>query len=75
MATQRDSFTDDEMGKLVTLGDSFWYAFGVLAAKHIAQMPQELEGAVTAYLQDKCSIYGSLYAKHLPPFREKLGTM
>jgi hypothetical protein len=58
--------TEDESIKLCDIGNSFWDQLGKLAAKHIAQMPEELEGITTTYLQDKCSIYGTRYSKELP---------
>jgi hypothetical protein len=63
--------TEDEHIRLVDVGDSFWRELGLLAAKHIAMMPEEIEHEVTMYLQDRCSIYGSPYSEPLAKLREE----
>ena len=57
--------TEAEHIQLLEVGDSFWLALGELAAHHIAQMPERLEAQTIAYLQDKCSIYGTAYRADL----------
>lgn len=61
---------DDEHIQLVEVGDSFWQKLGVLAAEHIAQMPEHLEHETIMYLQDRCSIYGTRYDEVLSNLRE-----
>ena len=61
----RTAITDAEHEKLCKVGDSFWHELGKLAAKHILMMPKDLEDLTTAYLQDKCSIYGTEYSEML----------
>lgn len=68
---QRHCLTEEEHDKLAEIGDSFWLALGKLAAKHILQMPAELEDLTTAHLQDKCSIYGTRYGEIIDKARRK----
>ena len=62
--------TEAEHIRLVDVGDRFWKELGWLAAQHIAMMPKGIEGQVTVYLQDKCSIYGTEYDKELARLRK-----
>jgi len=63
--------TSEEHIKLVAVGDRFWSSLGQLAAEHINMMPKDLERITVDYLQDKCSIYSTTYAKHLAYLRKK----
>jgi hypothetical protein len=64
-AIQVYSLTEEEHLDLVDVGDSFWHAFGKLAAEHIQKMPPQLRDVTTQYLQEKSSIYGSRYDEFL----------
>lgn len=68
---QRMQFTEAEHINLVKTGNRFWTAFSKLIAECVADMPEELEGEVLAYLQDKASVYGSKYDDYLPAARAK----
>lgn len=57
--------TEEQHIKLVVVGDKFWNDLGKLAGKAISQFPPEIQDEVTCYLQDKCSIYGTDYEKHI----------
>lgn len=67
--------TRDQHIKLVEVGDSFWQKLGVLAAEHVAMLPEDIEPEVIAYLQDVCSIYGTRYNEHLEKLRQNEGHM
>jgi hypothetical protein len=62
--------TEEEHIKLVEIGNSFWKKLGILAAEHIAQLPEHMEEETTMYLQDKCSIYSTRYSEHLALIRK-----
>ena len=62
---------EEEYELLNEIGNSFWEALGKLAAEHIAKLPSEIEGNVTAYLQDRCSIYRTRYDEYLAAERAK----
>ncbi len=66
--------TEDQHLVLLDVGNSFYDALSVLAADHIAQLPKECQTETTEYLQEICSIYGSVYDKYLPGCRAKRGT-
>ena len=61
--------TEEEHIRLANVGDIFYRDFSKLVARHIAKMPTDLETVTVAYLQDKCSIYGSQYAEYLNRMR------
>ena len=64
--------TEDQELKILEVKNSFWEKLGHIAAEHIAMMPEEMEGHLTAELQDSCSIYGTRYDEHLPGERAAL---
>ena len=61
--------TEDQHIKLVAVGDDFWNEFGDFAAKYVALFPKEIEDEVIDYLQDKCSIHGSIYKSKVAYYR------
>jgi hypothetical protein len=61
----RYKITDAEHERMVEVGNLFWDALGRLAATHIALMPAELHDWAAEYLQERCSVYGTEYDKHL----------
>jgi len=65
----RNHMTEEEHIKLVEVGDEFWEKLGRAAAEAIAQFPEEIDHLITAYLQDKCSIYGTRYNEYLTELR------
>jgi hypothetical protein len=73
MGEQR-TLTEDEHTKLVKIGDSFYDELGLLVADHVARTPRQLESETLCYLQDKCSVYGVDYDKHLASRRLVHGT-
>lgn len=58
--------TEEELDRLNAVGDMFWHELGKLVAKHVSLMPKHLKPETLAFLQDKCSVYGTNYEKYLP---------
>jgi hypothetical protein len=57
--------TEKEHIKLSRLGDHFWLAYSRLIAETLKQAPEHLRPHLLAMLQDKSSVYGSVYERYM----------
>lgn len=57
--------TDEEHEGLANLADHFWLAYSRLIGETVAQAPTHLHDVLLAMLQDKSSVYGSVYERYM----------
>lgn len=57
--------TDEEHEKLSDLADHFWLAYSRLIGETLSQAPTHLHNNMLAMLQDKSSVYGSVYERYM----------
>lgn len=50
--------TEEQHIALVEVGNRFYKQMSKLVAESVSQFPEDLEGDVLCYLQDKTSVYG-----------------
>lgn len=74
MNQRRHLKDDEEHERLVEVGNWFWEELSWLCARAVAKMPREIEDLTAAYMQDRCSLYGSRFDQYLPECRAKEGT-
>lgn len=47
------------------IANEYWEEFGQLVARHLTRAPQHLRDELLALLQERSSVYGSAYERHM----------
>jgi hypothetical protein len=57
--------TSDEVELLNNIANEYWEEFGQLVARHLMHAPQHLREELLTTLQERSSVYGSAYERHM----------
>lgn len=63
---QKMALSDVESAAMIELLDAYWLRFGELVARHLMLVPPHLIIVALARMQEKSTVYGSDFEKHLP---------
>lgn len=57
--------TDEEHELLSDLADGFWLSYSRLVGETLSRAPEHLRDVLLPMLQDKSSVYGSMYEEYI----------
>ena len=57
--------TNEEDELLNDIANKYWEEFGQLVARHLMRAPQHLCDELLALLQERSSVYGCAYERHM----------
>lgn len=63
--------TEEQHIALVEVGNIFYKRMSKLVAEAVSQFPEDMEGDVLCYLQDKTSVYGLDFRRFIDRKQEK----
>lgn len=70
--TSRFTLTEDEHIQIVSVCNQFYDRLGRIVAAAMVQVPDELHALLLDMLEERASVHGSDYEKHLRLERHKL---
>ena len=71
----RTELSEEEADLLHETLEEFWIDFGKLVAEKLNKLPKDLEFFMLMRMQERASVYGTAYSKHIDASRPETLTL